>query len=165
MAHKCLYCGTSYRIGTLYCEDCGRNLPRSEEAITLPARKLQTVATRLSDQLKRVTANEPLYLYIRGAKEPIRVTDWNHMTLGRADSNSPRQPDVDLTTFGALEKGVSRIHAMFESANAVPMIVDMDSSNGVYINGERCDPGEAYALFDGDELHFGELIAHIYFGD
>ena len=165
MAHTCPYCGTAFRVGTLYCEDCGRTLPRTEEAITLPARKLQTIAKRLSDRLKRVSQDEPLYLYIRGAKEPLRVTDWNHLTLGRVDRNSPRQPDVDLTTYGALEKGVSRIHAMFERVNAVPMIVDMDSSNGVYINGDRCDPGEAYALLDGDELHLGELIAHVYFGD
>jgi pSer/pThr/pTyr-binding forkhead associated (FHA) protein len=85
------------------------------------------------------------------------------MILGRADSSSPRQPDIDLTPFGALEKGVSRMHAAIEKSDDVLTLVDMGSSNGTHLNGQRLRPDQPRVLRDGDEVRLGKLVAHIYF--
>lgn len=162
--NKCTYCGAPFRSGTLFCEDCGQSLAQETEPLTLPARKMKTVSEVMSTREARVSSEDPIYLYIRGVQDPIVLQTWNHQVVGRIDAQSARKPDVDLTPYGAMEKGVSRIHAMFEQVGSVATIVDMNSRNGVCINGEQIHPGKPYPLHDGDELHFGELITHIYFG-
>lgn len=163
--NKCTYCGAHYRSGTLFCEDCGQSLILADtEPLTLPARKMKAISEVMETRVKRVSVEDPLYLYVRGSQNPIVLNPWNRLVVGRSDANAARKPDLDLTPFGALEKGVSRIHAMFEQIESSPAIIDMNSSNGVCINGEQIHPGQPYILHDGDELHFGELITHIYFG-
>ncbi len=162
----CDHCGTQNRVGTLFCDDCGVNLIDHgyTEPITLPARKMKTISQPLNDLMMAIPEDMPISLYIRGWQDPLVIERWNRATLGRLDSNSARKPDLDLSPFGAREKGVSRIHAMFERKNKVPAVIDMNSRNGVYINGERIKPGMPFLIHDGDELHLGELIAHVYFG-
>ncbi|MEQ8672635.1 MAG: FHA domain-containing protein [Aggregatilineales bacterium] len=164
MTNKCTYCGASYRTGTLFCEDCGQSLILGDtEPLTLPARKMKTVSEVIEGAVSRITTEDPLYIYVRGSQNPIILHSWNRQVVGRIDDNGARKPDIDLTPFGALEKGVSRIHAMFEQIGSVAAIVDMNSRNGVALNGEQIHPGKPYILHDGDEVHFGELITHIYF--
>jgi pSer/pThr/pTyr-binding forkhead associated (FHA) protein len=67
------------------------------------------------------------------------------------------QPDLDFTPFGALEKGVSRLHALFTYQDEVLYIEDLESSNGTRINGYQISSHRDYRLRNGDELEFGSL--------
>lgn len=68
--------------------------------------------------------------------------------LGRAKS------EVDIW----LEyPGISRIHARFEEVDSKVKIVDMNSSNGTYRNGQRLKPGDAYDLYSGDIIKLADL--------
>lgn len=53
--------------------------------------------------------------------------------------------------------GISRIHARFEEKEKGAKVVDMDSANGTYRNGERLKPGELYDLYIGDILKLADL--------
>jgi pSer/pThr/pTyr-binding forkhead associated (FHA) protein len=66
--------------------------------------------------------------------------------------------------FGAIEKGVSRIHATIERSEDTLTITDLGSSNGTYLNGQRLIANQPRVLRDGDEIKFGKLVTHIYFG-
>ncbi|MEQ8672634.1 MAG: FHA domain-containing protein [Aggregatilineales bacterium] len=104
-----------------------------------------------------------LLLYIRDAQQPLVIDGHACATLGRRIDPDNDAPDYDLTPYGALEKGVSRLHAMIDCTQGSATITDMGSTNGVFLNGRQILPKTRQPLNDGDELQFGRLVAHIYF--
>ena len=83
--------------------------------------------------------------------------------LGRADNTSTQKPDLDLTPYGALEKGVSRIHAAICRNDDTLTLVDKGSANGTHLNGQRLVPDQPRVLRDGDEIRLGQTHrAHLF---
>lgn len=164
---NCPYCGHGNREGTLFCEDCGQGLLGEVTEPTLPTRQLDSLPIDLSARATWGTASlgnlSSIVFHIREAEEPIRLDLTDKMVFGRADNTSPRQPDVDLGPYGALEKGVSRMHAAIERSDDTLTLFDMGSSNGTHLNGQRLVADQPRVLRDGDEVRFGKLVAHIYF--
>lgn len=164
---KCPYCGYENREGLLFCEDCGQGLAGPIAAPTLPTRNLGETSTELSAKATWGTASlsktSAVVVHIRDETEPIILELADQLIIGRTDTSSPRQPQIDLTPYGALEKGVSRIHAAIERSDDVLTIVDMGSSNGTFLNGQRLLADQPRVLRDGDEIRFGKLVAHVYF--
>ena len=52
-------------------------------------------------------------------------------------------PDLDLAPFGAAEQGVSRRHAVIRRGEDTLTLVDLGSTNGTHLNGQRLDPQPA----------------------
>jgi hypothetical protein len=77
--------------------------------------------------------------------------------LGRVDDAETNNVDLDLTPYGAVANGVSRVHAAVSYHDAAVYIEDLGSTNGTRINGFELTPHQAYRLRDGDELEFGRL--------
>ncbi len=77
--------------------------------------------------------------------------------LGRSDSNSQYIPDIDLAESDALNKGVSRRHAALIVFHGVIHVVDLNSVNGTFLNGERLPSNEPYVLSTDDQLRLGTL--------
>lgn len=67
------------------------------------------------------------------------------LTIGRASS-----ADIHLE-----EDSISRRHARIGVSRDVTTVCDLDSTNGLFINGHRIREGE---LKDGDRLHLGETV-------
>jgi pSer/pThr/pTyr-binding forkhead associated (FHA) protein len=101
-----------------------------------------------------------IYLHVNeAAKEGLHVdlSGTEGFVLGRSDSKSSYIPDVDLASFRALDKGVSRRHAAFVRYQGKLHIVDLSSVNGTFLNGSRLTPETPYPLNAGDRLTLGEL--------
>ncbi|RMF78456.1 MAG: FHA domain-containing protein [Chloroflexi bacterium] len=162
----CPHCGTENREGVYFCEACARALEENIEDRTRTV-KLQGNSTEMSGKATWGTARfgseAAIIIHIRDAAEPLVLHPAVRTVLGRADTTSKQQPDLDLTPFGALEKGVSRIHAAIERSEDTLTIVDMGSVNGTHLNGQRLIPEQPRVLRDGDEIRFGKLVTHIYF--
>jgi pSer/pThr/pTyr-binding forkhead associated (FHA) protein len=77
--------------------------------------------------------------------------------IGRSDANSSYRPDIDLVACHALEKGVSRRHAALVRYEGFVHILDLNSVNGTFLNGERLQPDVPYRLNIDDELRLGTL--------
>lgn len=161
---KCSHCNFENREGSLFCEDCGHNL---DEIPTMPTRQIVLPVDELGPRSTWGTAHldkdAVISLYIRDAAEPIRFRPTNQTVLGRMDSTSPARPDIDLTPYGALENGVSRIHAAICRNDDTLTIVDMGSANGTHLNGQRLVRDQPRVLRHGDEIRLGKLVTHIYF--
>lgn len=78
------------------------------------------------------------------------------VTIGRKPSNFVQIGDQE----------VSRIHCQIRApGSGRPELVDMNSSSGTFLNGEKLRPNEPYALEDGDRIEIGsaafryELVA------
>lgn len=163
----CPSCGYKNRIGTFFCEDCGRSMDGNAANPTIPTRKIQSEQDDASAKATWGSAHfsngTAIILHFRDSIEPVTLTPSQRTIFGRADSSSTVNPDFDLTPYGALEKGVSRHHAAIEFTEDTLMLMDVGSSNGTYLNGQRLVPNQPRILRDGDEVRLGKLIAHVYF--
>jgi hypothetical protein len=163
----CSFCGGKNREGLFFCDNCGNPLGDSLPQPTLPTRRLDDTLDEYTARATWGSASvggaSSVVFHIRDASEPFTVEIKDRVLIGRSDNTSPRQPDLDLTPFGALEKGVSRVHAVIERNEDVLTLIDMDSSNGTFLNGQRLISDNPRVLRDGDEVRFGKLIGHIYF--
>ncbi len=163
----CPICKHSNLEGSLYCENCGQGLDSAVEKSSatrrLDAQSAVDLVARATWGTARFGENATIIIHIRDFKDPIVVEPAKQTVLGRADTNNVEQPDLDLTPYGALEKGVSRIHAAISRSEDTLTVVDMGSANGTHLNGQRLIPDQPRLLRDGDEIRLGRLVTHIYF--
>ena len=79
------------------------------------------------------------------------------LTIGRGGGSGEDHPDIDLSSFHALENGVSRQHARFSFDGEHLQLEDLYSTNGTRINGFQIHPARQYRLRSGDEIEIGRL--------
>jgi pSer/pThr/pTyr-binding forkhead associated (FHA) protein len=166
----CGFCRTQNMEGIFYCEECGTPLfGKARPNQTVDISSTQTLED-VPEVLKKssvvgttvLKSNTRVVLRIREYNHDIAL-DENETIMGRADVNATKQPDVDLTNFGAVDKGISRCHAAFQRKDTILALIDLNSTNGTFVNGNRLTPNQAHIIRDGDEVRFGKLVTHIYF--
>jgi hypothetical protein len=81
--------------------------------------------------------------------------------IGRADNQS--RPDIDLSLFDAVEKGVSRRHAELKALNDRLYIRDLDSRNFTFLNEDRLEPEKYYLVSSGDVIRLGSFVLIVEF--
>jgi pSer/pThr/pTyr-binding forkhead associated (FHA) protein len=85
------------------------------------------------------------------------------LNIGRLDAASATFPDLDLTSYDGLEKGVSRRHAKITRQGEEILIEDLGSVNGTFLNGQRLTPYLQHPLVSGDEVQLGKLVIRVGF--
>jgi hypothetical protein len=86
----------------------------------------------------------------------IGLNIFQSMTIGRVDMEGDGA-DLDLTPHGAAELGVSRRHAALIPGTESLGIMDLESTNGTWINGRYLEPGKQHPLSAGDRIELGLL--------
>src|SRR5258708_37799915 len=111
----CPYCAHTSMEGVLFCEECGEVLT-GQNIKTTATRTLQNV--EISDLVgknawgtARIGREASVVIRIRDFTEPVTLGSEDDLMLGRADNTSGVIPALDLTPYGAQEKGVSRVDA------------------------------------------------------
>lgn len=137
---KCTECQMENIGGALFCEECGAKLEAMNE--------LQETA--MESRGERLVLASP-----DGSTLEIPVKD--EVVIGREDPISEVFPDLDLTSFGGMENGVSRKHAVIHLSGANYTLEDMGSTNGTFVNRKKVQPNVPHAIKPGDELRFGKL--------
>ncbi len=159
----CSECGNKNREGILICESCGSDIYDIlvGEAKTKKIGEGGTRELRLSEP----ASSRPLMLYVADGSAPLSVERLNNQMMGRADKvkSASGDVDIDLTPFNAQEFGVSRQHARLDARENPPVLHDLGSYNGTYINGERLEEENPGKLESGDEIQLGRLKMRIYF--
>ena len=90
--------------------------------------------------------NEHLYLESieKGKYEPIRIRKQSVVLGTMADS----------CNYTLMARGISRMHAkLMEKADGL-YLLDLNSTNGTYLNGEMIESGQDYKLEEGDMVAF-----------
>jgi hypothetical protein len=108
-------------------------------------------------------SRQTLILLIRGMKRYLALMENQSVLLGRIDSDKHLYPDVDLTTYGAHDHGVSRQHLRLTLLHRQFYVTDLNSRNGTQLNGESLSPHKPYPLHNGDELLLGRLTLQVLF--
>lgn len=87
----------------------------------------------------------------------------DEIVMGRTVEGQIVTPNIDLSSFDAYEEGVSRLHAILKLENGQIKLVDLNSSNGTRINGQKVMPQIENLLRNGDLLTLGKLRLQILF--
>lgn len=159
----CPFCEYQNREGVLICERCGRT--RSIFA-TLPTRVIPDDESATKPRWQGTasfTVDTFVVMHIEGERQPVILALDKVTLLGRANAAADRYPDVDLTPYGAFEKGVSSQHCALERRDDHLIVTDLGSTNGTYVNGQRLDALSPVIVRDGAELRLGKLTLNIYF--
>ncbi len=161
----CPYCAHANLEGVFYCEECGQILVGQRAAISTT--KLDDPKDEQSGRNSWGTARfgreASVIIHVRDAAEPLVLNPKEETILGRVDPTTVSKVGLDLTPFGAQEKGVSRIHAAIRRGEDTLTLVDLGSVNGTLLNGQRLAPNQPRVLRDGDEIRLGKLVCHVYF--
>ena len=82
--------------------------------------------------------------------------------LGRAGELTA-ESIIDLTSFEAFAEGVSRRHAMIKALEDKYVLIDLNSSNGTWLNGERLVPTRPYDLPSGGTIQLGRMKLVVFY--
>ncbi len=171
---NCPNCHKQNRPGLLLCEFCGHQLIALSDlsryktgalgTIEIPWKPYTPPEPTVEKPKTGVLHDTPfITLQLLDSGDKLRVPTQGHISLGRADADSDWQPTVDLTPYGAVEKGVSRMHADLFFENDQVFVLELGSANGTRINGIKVHIGQAHQLCNGDELELGGLRLRVAF--
>lgn len=159
---KCPKCGHENRVGEMICAECGSDL--YELMVEEATKNLSPKRTRdLRHKIPSSMDVRPLILYVGNITMPVAIERLPDQVIGRSDKTGGVVVDVDLTDYEGQEWGVSRRHARMDARADPPVLYDLGSYNGTFVNGVRLQPERPCALSNGDEIRFGRLATWIYF--
>jgi pSer/pThr/pTyr-binding forkhead associated (FHA) protein len=157
-------CSTSHRFGDQVCQHCG-HLLTSDPHLTQSddTGDFSEVEVEPSDaDPTPIQGNgssgaiKAVVFEIEG--RPVPLPDAETLVVGRAGTHPiGAQPDVDLTAFGAFDKGVSRCHLRLKRRGSLLYVADIGSANGTLLNGRRLLVNGERLLRDGDLLYLSRL--------
>ena len=165
---RCLVCKAEHPEKTLFCDECGSYLQKGSGAGTdLLVTREVTVAWTEREKTK-VTEEEAispmsLRFSIPDSRREMELPLRKEVNIGRLDPASNSFPEVDLTSYGGLGKGVSRWHAKIIRHGNEVLIEDLASINGTFLNRKKLTPYFPQALKSGDELQLGKLRLRVSF--
>ncbi|MEI8305887.1 MAG: FHA domain-containing protein [Chloroflexales bacterium] len=181
----CPQCGTAVIPGEAFCDTCGASLlsgpvvpataapslpyggipPQpsypSPQPVVPPAPPIVTPPIVTPPIAAPPAPGRPnlagISLVIQPAGAALALPTSGEAIIGRSDPVSNIFPDIDLTSHGALQRGVGRRHARIFLQGGQILVEDLDSTNGTFINTARVPPRQPKPLRVGDELRLGTL--------
>lgn len=165
----CPNCQHKEVTGTIFCSHCGAQLLT---AAVLETHKIHMSETRAKginktaqyQSIPKDLPNSWISLHMVDSGQIVPLADRDEFTLGRITEGQPIMPDVDLSPFNAYANGVSRLHAVIKREGEKATIIDLGSSNGTYINGNRIIPHAEQPVNHGDLIYLGKLKFQVLFG-
>lgn len=163
----CPSCGAENLPGTLFCIQCGTYLPSGGPLRTEPLPEQEEgrpARPRQEGQEGEEAWALNIEVEVLNTGRKVLLSADREILVGRLDAAHGIFPELDMTTDGGLEQGVSRRHARIYTREGTCFVEDLDSTNGTFLNEERITPYLPYAFRDGDLLMFGtmRLKVHIY---
>lgn len=163
---KCPECGNINQDGTKICVYCGALL--AEPGAGRTTRSLDDTDFEEGTPKwgsARFNARTHLKLGIDGGANNFifDADEIDELVFGRVDPNTGEAPAINLTDYGALDKGVSRRHASIMRKDGSLYLVDFASGNGTFLNGQKLVANQPRVLRDGDEVRLGHLVVKITF--
>lgn len=166
----------SVEVSIKVCTSCGKENGANEPACLRCGQPLSTVqiATRALDNTDYEEGTprwgsaryiKTLMLQVPETKErfTFELSPDEELVLGRLDPDTGEAPAVDLTKAAGLEKGVSRRHALILRKDGALHIMDNDSANGTFLNGQKLVAQQPRILRDGDDIRLGHLVVRVTF--
>lgn len=170
----CPNCHHKELPGALFCSECGARLISLDYLTTQSIKKTNTDnlnETIVEDSQDSISTHDDIFskqaissdlaLYLIEAKQTLQLAGRSEFTLGRVAEGQPILPDVDLSPFDAYAQGVSRLHAALKLNKNRVAIMDLGSSNGTRVNGQKIVPHVDYPINHNDQIALGKFRIQI----
>lgn len=169
---ECPQCGFANPPRTIFCEYCGEQLKPTDSFDIQPG---LTQSPSTSEQRFTETKHgvQGAQVAMDALSEIIEIPGWflvqpngerldiphklKEIYIGRDDIVSNVFPDIDLSRFDALKKGVGRKHIRLTLEDKQISIEDLQTVNGTFINGKRLLPHVPVPIQHGDVIVLGKL--------
>lgn len=161
----CPNCKHKELEGTFFCAECGAQLVAVDP---LSTQALQRNSSNSLTSPFLIVPTAPLVAGTEGAEllislnfvekgHVMHLAGKSEFILGRIADGQSQTPDIDLTPYEAYGQGVSRLHAVLKINRQRCYIVDLGSSNGTRVNGQKISPQTEYLVNHGDVVALGKL--------
>jgi len=155
----CPICNLARTDNTPLCPRCGYIFIGTDYTLRVPVAPLPDDVVSLPTHRHLI---HPKSIIFQIDNQILELPQRERLIIGRRGADSTLvQPDIDLTPFGAAEKGVSRQHTQLRTTAYLTYVADLNSKNGTWLNGLRI-LGDRL-LRDGDELRLGQLTLTVQF--
>ena len=167
--HKfCPSCQRRNRVDAVNCEYCGQPLKSVPENypstvdVTGDTKSFVEDFNEKIEQVNREVPAEGIAIYLLGLTHPIEVRLENEFLLGRT-TQATDEKVVDLTFYNAYTLGVSRRHLMVRRSGDGYEVMDLNSSNGTWVNEQRLVPQQPFPLKSGSQIRLGNMRIFVAF--
>jgi hypothetical protein len=164
---SCPVCGAAALPGEAFCDNCGAALlsgagySGEPQAAPAPAPQIAPLPEYSNAPLGTYAppAQKTAYLVVTSPAPPatLSIPERSELIVGRSDPQSNSYPDVDLGPYGGLDLGVSRRHMRLFRNGDQFYVEDLNSVNGVLVNGQRIASLHLHPLISGDRLSLGKM--------
>lgn len=138
--------------------------PNKSDTAVLATNQIQRRAGQSKGAYGTVSFGQhELILVVRGMVERLMISEGKKVVLGRSNPKTRFHPDVDLTPYGALDRGVSREHASLHAEDGRLYVTDLGSTNGTFLGGKQLEAHKPTLIGKGDELLLGRLAVQVMF--
>lgn len=148
----CPNCQNPEMPGAIFCQRCGSHLVTLLQSRPA-AQSSNGIHKKYSEQAPMVNIS----LSIVDAGQVLPLLGKSEYTIGRISYDQPVLPDIDLSSYLAYEKGVSRLHISVRISGRKVTVTDLGSINGTQLNGKIILPNQSYPLDHGDFLTLGKM--------
>lgn len=154
----CPVCKSGNERDALVCEYCGAvfvdlHLEDYETTKNITNRRATDL---LGNRSELKSPSQGMAFFLFGKTEPFSVLNEDLIYLGRVEKETT-EAFVDLSMVDGFDLGVSRRHAMIQRQEDRVDIMDLHSSNGTFLNGNRLLPEKFYELKSGAVIQLGRL--------
>jgi|SRR5688572_28076074 len=156
----CPVCKLSNDVKAIVCQHCGA--PLGQDVTGVPTTKRVEDSFEFTEEIKEQVVRAPtppplgMLLFLLNKGEPVAFMIEEEFVLGRV-GGSTAEAMVDLTNYDAFVMGVSRRHALIRAAGEKYVLIDLNSSNGTWLNGQRLVPTRTYDLPSGGVIQLGRM--------
>ncbi len=143
----CPACKLGNDANSVICGHCGQSL------------HLDLTESGKNDKAKSINYPIPangFAVYFHGNTTLVEISEDKQVVLGRKTEGETK-PIIDLTSLNGFALGVSRHHVVLRSSDKGYTIMDLNSSNGTWMDGKILIPAEPYDLHSGATLQLGRL--------
>ena len=135
---------------------------KSVEETRILATNVASFALRPDNPTEDKDINKIFFVF-HSAQVCFDIEVGQELILGRVHPMSALKPQVDLTAYGGLTDGISRLHASLQHELSGWYITDLNSSNGTWVNEVRLAPYMPYRLPRDNRILFTQLSLTIHF--
>lgn len=167
-AGACPVCGAAVVSGDAFCDGCGAALsgtspaPATPVPAAAPMPSAAAPATTAGAAPARASApsagraGEAQIVPANG--QSVLLAGKSSYLIGREDPVSGIFPEVDTTRSDGDAAGVSRRHAEIVQQGGQWFLLDLNSTNGSFVNNQRIPPNTRHPLQPGDQIRLGKWV-------
>ena len=158
----CPSCHLINGADAVFCEHCGKSFDSASvdySTTTRTGKETKFFPEGLSEKIEKMNTQAPakgIAVYVPDTTRPVAIRLDDEFVIGRL-TDGPEEKIVDLTPYKAYDQGVSRRHVMVRRTGNECNLIDLNSTNGTWINEKGLVPQRPYPVKSGSQIRLGKM--------